>query len=67
MPTTIPVTMAARIALGLITRVYPTERFDEAGRSIARTLAEGPTRAYRIAKGLLNQAAGVDRLDHHLD
>jgi 2-(1,2-epoxy-1,2-dihydrophenyl)acetyl-CoA isomerase len=53
--------------LGLITRVYPTERFEEEVRRIARSLAEGPTRAYGIAKGLLNQAAGVDRLDHHLD
>jgi len=53
--------------LGLITRVFPTERFEEEARGVATALAEGPTRAYGIAKGLLNQAAGVDRLDHHLD
>jgi enoyl-CoA hydratase/carnithine racemase len=35
--------------------------------SLARQLATGPTRAYGVTKGLLNQAAGVDRLDFHLD
>ena len=34
---------------------------------IARRLAAGPAEAAAIAKGLVNQAAGVDRLDHHLD
>jgi 2-(1,2-epoxy-1,2-dihydrophenyl)acetyl-CoA isomerase len=53
--------------MGLITAVYPTERFDAEVRALARKLADGPTRAYGIAKGLLNQAAGVDRLDFHLD
>jgi 2-(1,2-epoxy-1,2-dihydrophenyl)acetyl-CoA isomerase len=53
--------------MGLITAVYPTERFEAEVRALARKLAEGPTRAYGIAKGLLNQAAGVDRLDYHLD
>jgi 2-(1,2-epoxy-1,2-dihydrophenyl)acetyl-CoA isomerase len=57
----------AALDLGLITRVFPTERFEDGVRGIARTLAEGPTHAYGIAKGLLNQAAGVDRLDQHLD
>jgi len=53
--------------MGLITAVYPAERFEGEVRALARKLAEGPTRAYGIAKGLLNQAAGVDRLDYHLD
>jgi len=53
--------------MGLITAVYPTGRFEGEVRALARKLAEGPTRAYGIAKGLLNQAAGVDRLDYHLD
>lgn len=57
---------AAREA-GLVTAVYPTERFDEEVLALARKLAAGPTRAYGVAKGLLNQAAGVDRLDYHLD
>lgn len=55
------------LQLGLITAVYPTEGFEAQVLRIARELAEGPTRAYGIAKGLLNQAAGVDRLDYHLD
>lgn len=59
----------ARTALemGLITAVYPTETFDAEVLAVARKLAEGPTQAYGIAKSLLNQAAGVDRLDYHLD
>jgi len=36
-------------------------------RALARKLSLGPTRAYGVAKALLNQAAGVDRLDYHLD
>ncbi|HEY7513779.1 MAG TPA: enoyl-CoA hydratase-related protein [Vicinamibacteria bacterium] len=59
----------ARTALewGLITAVHPVETFDAEVAATARRLAEGPTRAYATAKSLLNQAAGVDRLDHHLD
>ena len=59
----------ARTALemGLITAVHPTETFDAEVLAVARKLAEGPTQAYGIAKSLLNQAAGVDRLDFHLD
>jgi enoyl-CoA hydratase/carnithine racemase len=34
---------------------------------IAGRIAEGPTEALGIAKGLIHQAAGVDRLDFHLD
>ena len=57
----------AALDLGLITAVYPAERFDDEARALATKLAAGPTRAYGVAKGLLNQAAGVDRLDYHLD
>jgi 2-(1,2-epoxy-1,2-dihydrophenyl)acetyl-CoA isomerase len=55
------------LGMGLITAVYPAERFEDDVRALAMKLAEGPTQAYGIAKGLLNQAAGVDRLDYHLD
>jgi enoyl-CoA hydratase/carnithine racemase len=34
---------------------------------IATQLAEAPTQAVGVAKGLLNQSAGMDRLDVHLD
>jgi 2-(1,2-epoxy-1,2-dihydrophenyl)acetyl-CoA isomerase len=57
----------AALAAGLVTAVYPVERFDAEVLALATRLAEGPTRAYGVAKRLLNQAAGVDRLDHHLD
>ena len=55
------------LEMGLINAVYPTERFADEVMAVARRLASGPTRAYGIAKGLINQAAGVDRLDYHLD
>lgn len=53
--------------LGLINDVFPTETFVEDVRAIARRLADGPTRAYGVSKRLVHQAAGVDRLDWHLD
>ena len=55
------------LELGLINGVYPVQTFDENVRQIAKTVAEGPTVAFGVAKGLLNQAAGMDRLDVHLD
>lgn len=59
----------AREALewGLVNAVYPTDQFEAKTMAIAQELAEGPTHAYGYAKALINQAAGVDRLDHHLD
>lgn len=52
---------------GLITAVFPNETFDDDVVALARRLAAGPTRAYGVAKQLINQAAGVDQLDYHLD
>jgi 2-(1,2-epoxy-1,2-dihydrophenyl)acetyl-CoA isomerase len=59
----------ARNALewGLVTKVVPVEGFDESVLAIARQLAALPTEAVGIAKDLMNQGAGVDRLDYHLD
>jgi 2-(1,2-epoxy-1,2-dihydrophenyl)acetyl-CoA isomerase len=54
-------------ALGLVTRVVPVEHFEAETLALARRLADGPVGAYAVAKNLLNQAAGVDRLDYHLD
>jgi 2-(1,2-epoxy-1,2-dihydrophenyl)acetyl-CoA isomerase len=54
-------------AAGLITAVFPTETFDADVHALAHRLAAGPTRAYAVAKALLNAAAGVDQLDFHLD
>lgn len=53
--------------LGLVSLVFPDEAFEGEARALAHRLAEGPTHAYAVAKALLNQAAGVDRLDYHLD
>jgi len=53
--------------LGLVSEVSPVEAFDEHALALARRLADGPTEAYGVAKGLIHAAAGVDRLDQHLD
>jgi len=60
-------TAQAAMEMGLITRVFPAETFEADVLDVARRLAAGPTRAYAVAKSLLNQAAGVDQLDYHLD
>jgi len=52
---------------GLITAVFPDDRLEEEVLALARRLAAGPTKAYAVAKSLINQAAGVDQLDYHLD
>lgn len=53
--------------LGIVTSIHDVERFDEVVLDIANRLARGPERAFAVAKELLNQAAGMDRLDAHLD
>jgi 2-(1,2-epoxy-1,2-dihydrophenyl)acetyl-CoA isomerase len=53
--------------IGLINAVYPSATFDEDVRRTAGTIAQGPPTALAVAKGLMNQAAGMDRLDVHLD
>ena len=58
---------ARALELGLINRVYPTATFDDDVRRMAAHIAEGPPKAFAVAKGLLSQAAGMDRLDVHLD
>lgn len=57
----------AALDYGLITAALPVEGFDDAVLAAARRLAEGPTEALGIAKSLMNEAAGMDRLDYHLD
>ena len=57
----------AALDWGLLTAVYPAEQFETTVRQLACELAAAPTEALGIAKRLINQAAGVDRLDHHLD
>lgn len=55
------------LRIGLVNEVYPAQDFDARCRSLAQRIAAGPTGAYAIAKRLINEAAGVDRLDYHLD
>jgi 2-(1,2-epoxy-1,2-dihydrophenyl)acetyl-CoA isomerase len=55
------------LEMGLINAVLPTETFEKEVAHIAARLAEGPTASYAVTKSLLNEAAGVDRLDYHLD
>jgi len=52
---------------GLVTAVYDVEAFDREVMAVAQRLAAGPTHALAIAKELLNQSAGMDRLEAHLD
>lgn len=61
--------LSAREALqwGLINRVVSDASLDSEALRLARELAEAPTAAVGVAKSLLNQAAGMDRLDVHLD
>jgi 2-(1,2-epoxy-1,2-dihydrophenyl)acetyl-CoA isomerase len=54
-------------AIGLINEVVPDALLDERALEIAHRLAEAPTAAVGVAKRLLNRAAGMDRLDVHLD
>ena len=54
-------------AIGLINEVVPDAQLDERALEIAQRLAEAPTAAVGVAKRLLNRAAGMDRLDVHLD
>jgi 2-(1,2-epoxy-1,2-dihydrophenyl)acetyl-CoA isomerase len=60
-------TAARARELGLVSEVYPTDTFDARVEALALRLAQGPVRAFGVSKGLLNTAAGVDRLDYHLD
>jgi 2-(1,2-epoxy-1,2-dihydrophenyl)acetyl-CoA isomerase len=54
-------------AYGLVTAVFATDGFDDRAMSMARHLATGPGHARAVAKELMNQAAGMDRLEAHLD
>jgi 2-(1,2-epoxy-1,2-dihydrophenyl)acetyl-CoA isomerase len=52
---------------GLVTEVFPLASFDEQTMALAARLAAGPPHAFAAAKELLNQSAGMDQLDLHLD
>ena len=48
-------------------RVFPVATFDTAVLELADQLTQLPPNAIAVTKSLINQAAGVDRLDYHLD
>jgi 2-(1,2-epoxy-1,2-dihydrophenyl)acetyl-CoA isomerase len=52
---------------GLVTAVWNAEALDGKALEMAQRLADGPARAYAVAKNLLNASAGFDRFDLHLD
>jgi 2-(1,2-epoxy-1,2-dihydrophenyl)acetyl-CoA isomerase len=52
---------------GLVNDVFPTHDFAREVHAVAERLAAGPAHALGIAKSLVGQAAGMDRLDVHLD
>ncbi len=58
---------AEALDCGLINRVIPNASLDEEALRIAAELAALPTQAVGVAKSLMNQAAGMERLDVHLD
>ncbi len=53
--------------LGLVSVVFPDATYADDMAELCRGLAAGPTAAYAAAKRLMNEAAGVERLDYHLD
>lgn len=58
---------ARALEWGLVNAVHPAAGFDDDVMATARELAALPTGAVGVAKDLMNQAAGMDRLDVHLD
>jgi len=55
------------VELGLANAAFPADRFEREVMAIAAQLADGPPKAWGVAKGLVSQAAGMERLDAHLD
>jgi 2-(1,2-epoxy-1,2-dihydrophenyl)acetyl-CoA isomerase len=58
---------AQALESGLITGVFSDETFDADVMAVAQRVAAGPTKAYGVAKRLVNHAASVEQLDFHLD
>ena len=55
------------LEMGLVTEVFATAAFDDEVQRVAQRLSSGPIAALGVAKRLINQAAGMDRFDVHLD
>jgi 2-(1,2-epoxy-1,2-dihydrophenyl)acetyl-CoA isomerase len=55
------------VDLGLVNRMFSAGAFEQDVLAVAAQLADGPPRAWHVAKTLISSAAGMDRLDSHLD
>jgi 2-(1,2-epoxy-1,2-dihydrophenyl)acetyl-CoA isomerase len=55
------------VELGLVNDVFAADRFEQSVLDVAARLADGPPNAWRVAKNLISSAAGMERLDTHLD
>ncbi|TMQ14089.1 MAG: hypothetical protein E6J91_16375 [Deltaproteobacteria bacterium] len=55
------------LAIGLLTEVTADIDLEARALAVAAHLAEAPTAAIGVAKQLIGRAAGMDRLDGHLD
>jgi 2-(1,2-epoxy-1,2-dihydrophenyl)acetyl-CoA isomerase len=53
--------------IGLVNDVFAAAAFEQAVLAVAARIADGPPRAWSVAKTLISSAAGMDRLDTHLD
>ncbi len=53
--------------MGLINDVFPEAEHDDRVYDIASRVASGPTKSFAITKRLLNESAGFERFDRHLD
>jgi 2-(1,2-epoxy-1,2-dihydrophenyl)acetyl-CoA isomerase len=55
------------VEVGLVNDLFPADAFEPSVLAVAARLADGPPRAWSVAKSLISSAAGMDRLDAHLD
>ena len=55
------------VELGLVNQTFGTDAFEAGVLAVAAQLADGPPKAWSVAKNLVSSAAGMDRLDTHLD
>ena len=55
------------VELGLVNEMFGASAFEPGVLAVAAQLADGPPKAWSVAKNLVSSAAGMDRLDPHLD
>jgi 2-(1,2-epoxy-1,2-dihydrophenyl)acetyl-CoA isomerase len=54
------------LRMGLVSEVWPDDRFEQELLALGQRLAEGPTAAYARTKALLEASVGGDWLEQHL-